>query len=333
MRRPGLTIRRWRLLLAAAAGLAPCAAAAPVDKSAAVVVRELRFAGDGAELVADLLLPAGAGPFPGAVIVHGSGASDRGNQWSAAWAEALAARGVAVLHPDKRGSGASGGRWQGADLGQLAADARAGLARLAAESAVDPARCGLIGFSQGGQIAPLAADTTAAFAVCVSGSLVPMLEQLGDELLADGRREGLDDSGLAALLAVHDRAGAWLLGAGGWEAYAAARAEALAGPLAGSGTGAAFPDSPGAPAWEILRAFASYDPLPAWRTLRAPALFVYGGRDGRVEVAKSVDILQRELLAGDRRATLLLSGANGHALFREDALDFVSRWIRDGGAD
>src|SRR5262245_12024378 len=70
-------------------------------------------------LAATLHLPAGEGPFPAVVIAHGSGSSDRSNAWTAAYARDLAARGVAVLHPDKRGSGKSGGDWRDATIETL----------------------------------------------------------------------------------------------------------------------------------------------------------------------------------------------------------------------
>lgn len=72
-------------------------------------------------LAGTLVLPAGPGPFPAAILVSGSGPTDRdGNSRDGArvalrndalklLAEGLAARGVATLRFDKRGVGASAG--------------------------------------------------------------------------------------------------------------------------------------------------------------------------------------------------------------------------------
>ena len=61
-------------------------------------------------LAGTILLPAGAGPRPGVVFLHGSGAEGR---WASRFlATRFAARGVAALIYDKRGAGASTGDWR-----------------------------------------------------------------------------------------------------------------------------------------------------------------------------------------------------------------------------
>src|SRR5262249_24279316 len=77
---------------------------------------------------ATLSLPAGAGPFPAVVMVHGSGPATRDEfDVFTAW---LLLHGVAVLADDKRGTGQSDGVYPGdkasqATLDRLAHDAQA----------------------------------------------------------------------------------------------------------------------------------------------------------------------------------------------------------------
>jgi hypothetical protein len=63
----------------------------------------------------------------------------------------------------------------------------------------------------------------------------------------------------------------------------------------------------------------------------AIALFVYGGQDENVKVHKSVDRLQ-SALTGTLNYTLALFSENGHAIYREDLLDLIARWIVTGDA-
>ncbi len=151
--------------------------------------------GDEPELAAELLLPDRQPPLAGAVVLQGSGVSDRSNAWSRAIAEELARAGLAVLLTDKRGCGASGGDWRTVGFEELADDALAGVAFLASLPEVDPGRIGLVGLSQGGWVAPLAAARSpeVAFVVDVSGAAVGYVEQSFFEMANTVRQEGLSE--------------------------------------------------------------------------------------------------------------------------------------------
>jgi pimeloyl-ACP methyl ester carboxylesterase len=297
--------------------------------------REVTYSNGDVMLAGTLLLPSGKGPFPAVVIIHGSGSSDRSNPWTATYASAFVERGVAVLHPDKRGSGESGGNWREASFSDLADDAVAAIHLLRTDVSVDSTRIGLIGFSQGGHVAPVA--TTRSSAVCfvinVSGSVVPILEQIGDELRKMGEREGLSAEELRTIQLLHDRAVDYALTRENWTAYSAALAEAQRGALAESEVVKGFPADPDSGAWEFLRTIGNFDPLPHWREVEVPALFLYGGRDENVDVFKSAGIIEESLTSAGLPYSLLLFRNNGHALFREDAMDFIARWIHSGGTD
>jgi len=140
---------------------------------------EVRFPGArGAVLAGTLTVPAGRGPFPAAVYVHGSGPSLRTeSQYLAAL---LARRGIAFLAYDKRGNGQSTGRYPGEaatppTIDVLSRDVAAAAAFLAAQPEIDPARVGLAGASQAGWIIPLAAVRAGArvhWALIESGPVV-----------------------------------------------------------------------------------------------------------------------------------------------------------------
>lgn len=132
--------------------------------------REVRVGVDAATLT----LPQGAGPFPGVVMVHGSGA--RGRDEFDVFTAYLALRGIAVLADDKRGVGESRGTYPGDLATESAIDILAGDAEnearfLAHTPHIDPARVGLFGDSQAGWIIPFAAarDRTIRWALLNSG--------------------------------------------------------------------------------------------------------------------------------------------------------------------
>jgi dipeptidyl aminopeptidase/acylaminoacyl peptidase len=286
-------------------------------------------------LAATLLIPAGPGPFPGVVIIHGSGSSTRSNPWTSAYASAFVERGIAVLHPDKRGAGESGGNWREATFTDLADDAISGLHFLASNHKIDTSRIGLIGFSQGGHVVPVAATRSSAvrFVINVSGSVVPMMEQIRDEIRLMAEREGLTDDELATVQSINEKGIHYALTGEDWTGYAEALMEAKKGRLSGTDVIEGFPTEQESPTWQFVDVIGDFDPLPYWRKVDVPTLFLYGGRDENVDVYKSVDIIEESLTHTGLPYSLLLFRNNGHGLFRDDAMDFIARYIHDDGID
>lgn len=143
--------------------------------------QELRVPTAWGQLAGTLLLPDGEGPWPAALLVAGSGPTDRdgNNPLLPApidnlklLAQALAARGVATLRYDKRGVG--GSSYPGLDesvlrFEHLVDDAVALAEVLANDSRI--ARVSLVGHSEGALIAALAAeDAGAQGVVSISGA-------------------------------------------------------------------------------------------------------------------------------------------------------------------
>jgi uncharacterized protein len=128
---------------------------------------------NGAMLAGTITQPLGAGPHPGIVIIHGS---ERGQRYFYdIWVGVYASMGLAVLTYDKRGGGASTGRYPGEfptdeALAIYADDADSALGFLSRWPGVDPRRVGLHGGSQGGWTVPLAILThpNATFDVLIS---------------------------------------------------------------------------------------------------------------------------------------------------------------------
>lgn len=128
----------------------------------------------GAPRAGILWTPHHAADAPGVVLVAGSGSADE--HTLAAQAAALAAHGVVVLTVDKDERGYSP---LSRDYAALADDAADAASWLAMQDGVDAARVGLLGFSEGGWVAPLAAHRHdgIAFVALVSSPVVTPLEQ------------------------------------------------------------------------------------------------------------------------------------------------------------
>ncbi|MGI8788807.1 MAG: alpha/beta hydrolase family protein [Pyrinomonadaceae bacterium] len=140
---------------------------------------------DAVKLAGTLTLPRGDGKFPAVVLITGSGSQDRdetilGHRPFLVLADYLTRRGIAVLRVDDRGIG-------GSDLGSLLAttenyvgDVLAGVEYLKSRKEINSNQIGLIGHSEGGIIAPMAAvrSKDVAFIVMLAGS-----GQRGDDVI------------------------------------------------------------------------------------------------------------------------------------------------------
>lgn len=283
-----------------------------------------------------LFMPKGSGPFPGAVIIPGSGDSDRNNRWARSFVHALASNGIAVLLPDKRGNGASGGDWRQADFHDYAADASAAVDFLESRAAVARGRVGVVGLSQGGHVAPLAGsrDPGIAFVVNISGSATTPVEQVNHEMKNTFRQAGLDEDAVAAGMELQRMAEHYVR-TDEWEPYASAMSAALATPLRPVAEG--FPQEPDSWVWSWWRAVGDFDPIVHWRALTQPALVVYGAGDelDNVPVAESIERLGPLESRSEPPLRVIVYQESGHAIYtpgthdvRPELLDLLVDWIK-----
>jgi pimeloyl-ACP methyl ester carboxylesterase len=131
--------------------------------------------GNGVKTNAQLTLPAiGKGPFPGVLLISGSGANDKNGTLgfvhkngpkplTPLWqlAQYLSERGFAVLRYDKRGVGANftidQNVWGNVTINDLIQDSKRALNVLIQQPELDPKRISIIGHSEGAIIAPTVA--------------------------------------------------------------------------------------------------------------------------------------------------------------------------------
>ena len=259
----------------------------------------------GNTLAATLTIPPGKGPFPAVLLIVGSGPHDRdeslmGHKPFLVLSDYLTRKGIVVLRADKRGVGKSTGKTDTATTADFAADAEAGVAFLKSRPEVDPRKIGLVGHSEGGIIAPMAAvaDPGVAFIVLMAGSGVPgdqiiveqgrLIAEAGGESKekagqdAEKERETLglvekekDPAALQRLLGVK------LAAEGAPDAQIAAQIKALTSP------------------W--FRYFLTYDPATALRKLTCPVLAINGSLDLQVPPAQNLPAIRKALEEGGNK--------------------------------
>lgn len=148
--------------------------------------REVRFPSraEGVELAGTLTLPDSLPPRAAVVLVTGSGLQNRdeelfGHKPFLVIADRLTRSGIAVLRYDDRGFGLPKEEQQrllaGATTDDFALDALGAFDWLRAQPGLEGVPCGILGHSEGGTIAFLAAaaDPDVAFVVSLAGGLIP----------------------------------------------------------------------------------------------------------------------------------------------------------------
>ncbi len=295
---------------------------------------DIRFRNDTLELAAEVFLPnEDKSNGVGVALIQGSGPSGRDNLWARAFAELLAEAGFTALLPDKRGVGQSKGDWRFASFEALAEDALASAHFLAGEYGLE--KVGLMGLSQGGFIAPIAAskDTEVAFVANIVGSAVPLEEQIIHEVMNTALDEGLSPEAVKEVLELHVlmkhyvQTGEWKplqtryreLERSEWAAFAKT-----------------FPQDKDSWVWEWIRLNFSFDPLPYWKKVEQPVFVAYGAKDqfDNMPVWENVYRLQTAFFGMDKRNYEIHVYDAGHALYEDGKTELRSemkegliRWL------
>jgi len=219
----------------------------------------------GIKLAGTLTLPRGAGPFPAAVMITGSGPQDRdeallGHKPFLVIADYLTRRGIAILRVDDRGVGGSTGKSTEETLDDMAGDVVTGVEFLKARKEIDGKHIGVIGHSEGGIVGPAAAvrSPDIAFVVMLAGTGV-----VGTEVL---KLQGE----------------AIIRASGGTE---------------GAATDAAVDAQFKGVTSQEMRSFLFYDPAEALRKLKIPVLALNGSRDLQVPPQQNLPAIRAALAA------------------------------------
>lgn len=241
----------------------------------------------------------------------------------------FAAQGVAALAYDKRGVGDSGGNYRSVPFMDLCDDGLAAVLYLRSRKEIDPKHIGVWGLSQGGWLGPLAASRSAdvSFVIAVSGPGVSPGEQMLFYYASELRARGVPEDQIREADALRRDVWSYLYSGKGyekakeelnearskpWYKEAKTQQDDLFGPLQ-------TPSELGKAGNRSLSWFKqemNYDPVPALRALRVPALFLFGGEDQLVPVKESVEVIRKVLTeSGDRDFTIQIFPHADHGMY------------------
>lgn len=319
-----------------------------VSIAVAAAPRDPKRAGETITLAGTLSLPAGEGPFPAVVFVTGSGSQDRdeeilGHKPFLVISDALVRRGIATLRVDDRGVGKSGGTAAQSTTLDFVEDVRSELAWLAGRPEIDRRAIGILGHSEGGLIAPIAAsrDDRARFIVMLAAPAMTGDRILHAQWVMLGRAAGFSEAKIAADRAASEQLFRRLRTARTDDEIDAAVAAFIAADPSQRQARETARDLLRSP-W--LRTFLALDPVPYLEKLRVPVLALSGERDLQV-LKDNLPILERALRrAKNHDATVTLipgvnhlfqhckTGAPGEyggieETFAPEALQLITDWI------
>jgi uncharacterized protein len=280
------------------------------------------FQGAGVHLAGRLVMPKGKGRVPIVVLVHGS--EDFSARDFYALQRQLPTEGIGVFVYDKRGTGASSGRYSQSYL-LLAGDAIAAMheaKRLAGDRA---GRVGYQGGSQGGWVAPLAAKIEPVdFVIVGFGLAVSPLEEDREAIALDMTRQGYGADVMARAMKVADATAAIMRSdfRDGYDQLAALRAQYASEPWFKHVHGDFsfyLLDNPEAVVREkgpalLAHVPADYDPMPVLRNLDAPQLWILGEDDTEAPSAETARRL-RGLIGQGRPITLVMFPHADHGIY------------------
>jgi uncharacterized protein len=281
-------------------------------------VTETTFESGGIKLVGRLVLPKGSSKVPVVVLIHGSEHDSGLNSY--ALQRMFPAQGVGAFVYDKRGTGASSGVYT-QDFDVLADDAVRAMKEARRLAGARAGRVGYQGGSEGGWVAPLAANRAPVdFTIVSFGLAVTILEEDQQSVALDMHfhHHSAEDTAKALEVA---RAGEWVVETGGKQGYAefdALRQKYKSEPwykdVHGDFLFFIMPLDQAQISDALVKNFNfyvpfHYEPMPTLRASTTPQLWVLGSDDLEAPSAETARRIQSLIAAGKDDTLAVYPGA------------------------
>ncbi len=302
-----------------------------------LIEKSVTFANGDVRLSGSLIVPAGKGPFPAVVLIQGAGPEPRSA--SRFMAEVFVQNGIAALTYDKRGVGESSGDWQTSSFEALAGDAVAGVNYLLTQPEISKSHVGLMGSSQGGWIAPMAAQLSPniSFVIVKSAAGVTPERQELERTERLMHERGFSAAETQDALELYQQMIDYAFTGNGWEQLSAAQEKASHENWGGYGI---FPRD----SWwfKFIKLNFRHDPIPVLQKLHCPVLVIFGGKDPDLPVDLSVLNVNKALASAPSGSLVVVFPKAGHDLrdvpapgeawsfgkFALGYLDLVTSWVK-----
>ena len=315
-------------------------------------VTNTTFSSHETNLAGRLVMPAGKDKVPVVILLHGAEHDSALTNYYLQ--RMLPAEGVGVFVYDKRGTGKSGGTYS-QDFSLLADDAVAAMREARRLAGGRAGRVGYQGGSQGGWIAPIAANRAPVdFVIVCFGLAVSVIDEDQQEIEIEMREKGHSPDEIAKALEV-GRAAETVIASGftqGFKEFDAVRAKYRDAPwykdVHGNYTYMFLPYSEAelramAPKFDWHTPF-DYDPMPTLRADTTPQLWILGGEDYEAPSAETSRRI-KSLITDGRPFTLAIyphaehgitlfetkpDGTRTSTRYAPGYFDMIRDFIRDG---
>lgn len=291
----------------------------------ALDVQDVTFTSHGTTLAGRLTMPKGVDKVPVVILVHGaehdSALSSPGVV--SALQRLLPAQGIGVFAFDKRGTGSSGGTYT-QDYDILADDVVVAVTQARQLAGTRLGRIGFWGGSQGGWVAPLAANRTPVdFVIVCYGLAVNVIDEDQESIALQMRERGYPPETIAKAQEVGHAAETLFINdfKGSYKDFDEIRTKYSRAPW--------YKDVKGDFTWLILphtdkelRAMAKdlnwhtpfyYDPMPILRAGKTPQLWIAGGEDYSAP-SEETDMRIKSLITDGKPFTLALYPKAEHGM-------------------
>ncbi len=299
-------------------------------------IEDVTFRNGTITLAGTLTVPLSGAKSPALILITGSGAQNRDEEVFGftvfrVLADHLTRNGIAVLRCDDRGVGASTGDVAQSTTDDFASDISAALRFLKSRTEINPRQIGLLGHSEGAEVAGLVAAEHAeiAFVVCMAGPAVSGDKIILSQIESLNRTRGVPEDRIARDVALERRVFEVIRSDTGWENVVVELRKAIRADI-GREVGnlpedqkKSLPDIDSmaeARAGQQIagaksrwfRHFIDFDPATVLSRVRCPVLALFGEKDMQVLPSLNKEPMEAALRrAGNGDYTIkIVAGAN-----------------------